>query len=106
MFGWLTRGGKAPGWLAISFDETAVEFAHARHVRGAMAAQISKYAARDLRDGQSTLERVKRDNRLASYQCSTLLRPGEYDLLMIEAPSVPRTEMKSALRWKVKDLVD
>jgi MSHA biogenesis protein MshI len=106
MFGWLARGGSTPGWLAVSFDETSVEFAHARRVRGAIAAQVSKYAARDLRDGQSTIERVKRDDRLAGYQCSTLLRPGEYDLLMVEAPGVPRAEMKSALRWKVKDLVD
>src|SRR5256885_10413361 len=39
-------------------------------------------------------------------QCSTMLRSGEYDMVLVEAPSVPRAEMKSALRWKVKDMVD
>lgn len=106
MLGWLTRGGGTPGWLAVSFDEASAEFAHARRVRGAKAAQVFKYAAHELHDGQSTIERIKRDYRLASYQCSTLLRPGEYDLLMVEAPNVPRAEMKGALRWKVKDMVD
>jgi MSHA biogenesis protein MshI len=35
-----------------------------------------------------------------------MLRAGEYDLLLVEAPNVPRAELKSALRWKVKDMVD
>jgi MSHA biogenesis protein MshI len=105
MFGWLTQGGRAPGWLAVSFDETSVQFAHARRARGPKAAQVSRYAARELGPA-SSIERVKRDYRLAAYQCSTMLRPGEYDLLLVEAPNVPRAEMKSALRWKVKDMVD
>src|SRR5258708_7328567 len=105
MFGWLKRGGKTPGWLAVSFDETALEFARARRVRGAKA-QVSSYAARELGEGKLSLERVKRDYRLAGNQCSTMLRPGEYDIVLVEAPNVPRGEMKSALRWKVKDLVD
>jgi len=105
VFGWLTRGGKTPGWLAVSFDAASVEFAHVRRGRGDKPVQVSTYAARDLRNGQS-VERVKRDYRLASYQCSTMLRAGEYDMLLVEAPNVPRAEMKSALRWKVKDMVD
>jgi len=105
MFGWLTQGGRTPGWLAVSFDETTVEFAHARRVRGPKAAQVSTYATRDL-GADASIDRVKRDHKLSSYQCSTMLRPGEYDLLLVEAPNVPRAEMKSALRWKVKDMVD
>ena len=104
MFGWLTRGGKTPGWLAVSFDAASVEFAHMRRLRGEKLVQVSTYAARDLRGGQS-VERVKRDHRLASYQCSTMLRAGEYDMLLVEAPNVPHAEMKGALRWKVKDMV-
>lgn len=100
MFGWLTQGGRTPGWLAVSFDETTVEFAHARRLRGPKAAHVSSYGI------HPSVERAKRDHRLSSYQCSTMLRPGEYDLLLVEAPNVPRAEMKSALRWKVKDMVD
>lgn len=105
MFGWLKRAGKTPGWLAVTFDEARLEFAHARRTRGA-AAQVSSYAARELNETRFTLERMKREFRLGSYQCSTMLRPGEYDIVLVEAPNVPRAEMKSALRWKVKDLVD
>jgi len=104
MFGWLQRGGKTPGWLAVTFDEARLEFAHARRVRG--AAEVSKYAARDLHDSRSPIDRVTRELKLGRYQCSTMLRAGEYDILLVDAPNVPRAEMKSALRWKVKGMVD
>jgi MSHA biogenesis protein MshI len=94
MVGWLKRGGSTQGWLAVSIDEAGLAFAHARRIRGAKA-QVSSYAAQG----------TKRDFA-ASAQCSTLLRGGEYDILMVEAPNVPRAEVKSALRWKVKDMVD
>ena len=40
------------------------------------------------------------------YRCTTLLHPAEYQLLMVDAPNVPREELKSAIRWRVKDLLD
>jgi len=94
MWGGLKRGGSTQGWLAVSIDESGLAFAHARRVREGKA-KVAGYA----------VDSAKRD-LAAGVQCSTLLRPGEYDMLMIEAPNVPRGEMKSALRWKVKDMVD
>lgn len=105
MFGWLQRAGRTPGWLAVTFDEARLEFAHARRMRGA-AAQVSTYAARDLHEARSPIERVTRELKLGRYQCSTMLRAGEYDILLVDAPNVPSAEMKSALRWKVKGMVD
>jgi MSHA biogenesis protein MshI len=104
MFGWLQRGGKTPGWLAVTFDEARLEFAHARRIRG--SAQVSKYEARDLHDARAPLDRVTRELKLGRYQCSTMLRAGEYDIVLVDAPNVPRAELKSALRWKVKGMVD
>jgi MSHA biogenesis protein MshI len=94
MWGWLKRGGNTQGWLAVSIDEGGLAFAHARRSRLGKAS-VSRYA----------VDRGKRD-LVATAQCSTLLRAGEYDMLMVEAPNVPRAEMKGALRWKVKDMVD
>ena len=105
MFGWLHRGGKSPGWLAVTFDEARLEFAHARRMRGA-AVQVSRYAARDLHEARQPVERMTRELKLGRYQCSTMLRAGEYDILLVDAPNVPSAEMKSALRWKVKGMVD
>lgn len=105
MLDWLKGGGKTPGWLAVSFDDAALQFAHARREAG-VRALVSSYAARELGGGKATAERLSREFKLSHHQCSTLLRAGEYDLLLVEAPNVPRGELKSALRWKVKDMVD
>ncbi|TAK87897.1 MAG: agglutinin biogenesis protein MshI [Betaproteobacteria bacterium] len=105
MLDWLKGGGRTPGWLAVSFDDASLRFAHARREAG-VRALVSTYGARDLGAGKGTLERLTREFKLSHYQCSTMLRAGEYDLLLVEAPNVPRAELKSALRWKVKDMVD
>lgn len=37
---------------------------------------------------------------------SLVLSPGEYQLLPLDAPAVPPQEMKMAVRWRIKDLID
>jgi MSHA biogenesis protein MshI len=49
------------------------------------------------------LERVKDEHALGRLVCTTLLAPGEYQMLLVEAPSVPESELKTAIRWKVKE---
>jgi len=39
-------------------------------------------------------------------RCTTLLGTGDYQLLLTEAPDVGADELKQALRWKIKDLID
>ena len=40
------------------------------------------------------------------YRTSYLLNAGEYQLLSPDAPAVPKAELKQAVRWKVKDMID
>lgn len=35
-----------------------------------------------------------------------VLAPGSYQLLLIEAPDVPVEELRAAVRWRIKDLID
>ena len=37
---------------------------------------------------------------------SALLHPNDYQLLMVEAPEVPSSELKAAIRWRIRDLID
>lgn len=52
------------------------------------------------------LARLRRTHHLAQFRCVTLLAPGEYQLLQAEAPAVPAAELKTALRWRIKDQLD
>lgn len=38
--------------------------------------------------------------------CNLVLSPEDYNLLLVEAPSVPASELRDALRWRIRDLID
>jgi len=104
VLGWLAREKKSPGWFAISLDADAMQFAHGRFQPGAKSL-ISAYGTQSLAEGQG-LPKLAHQMKRGQYECAALLRPGEYQLLLVDAPSVPREELKSALRWKIKDMID
>ena len=53
-----------------------------------------------------TLERIGKELNIERYRCSNLLTQGQYQLLSVEAPNVPRDELKTAVRWRLKDSLD
>jgi MSHA biogenesis protein MshI len=57
-------------------------------------------------DTPQAFARRARSLGLQSGYVTALLRPQECQLLQIEAPTVPAAELKSAARWRIKDLVD
>lgn len=44
--------------------------------------------------------------RKSNQPCSTIMGLGDYTILSVEAPDVPPTELKAAVRWQIKDLID
>lgn len=55
---------------------------------------------------EKVLARAASDYDLARSRCTTVLDPGEYSLLLTEAPDVPPDELRAAIRWRIKDLID
>ncbi len=45
-------------------------------------------------------------NDLKNSQAVGVVAPGDYQVLQIEAPNVPRNEMNQAAAWRVRDLID
>ena len=39
-------------------------------------------------------------------RCATLLTAREYQISAVEAPNVPEAELKTAMRWRMKDVID
>lgn len=52
------------------------------------------------------LKQAVTDAGMNKMACSTLLEPDDYQLLMVEAPEVPAAELKAAIRWRIRDLID
>ncbi len=57
-------------------------------------------------DDVETLQRLRRELHLDRFSCATLLPARQYQLQSIDAPNVPEAEMKSAVRWRLKDFLE
>ncbi|MFL6657961.1 MAG: agglutinin biogenesis protein MshI [Massilia sp.] len=53
-----------------------------------------------------TLEKAARELQAAHYQCANLLGGREYQMLAVESPNVQSDELKAAVRWRLKDMLD
>jgi MSHA biogenesis protein MshI len=97
---------RATDWLAVSLFPDRVEVAQIeRGAGGRPAVRIcDSYAKHG--SAVETLRRLRKSLRPNRFQCSALLQPGEYQMQLVEAPPVPVAELKSAVRWKLKDLLD
>ena len=96
MFGFLTRRGKQqPGWLSISLQPGRLHFAHA--MPGAERISIARCGTEAIGDDKA-LERLVKERGFDRYRCLTILAPSDYQLLLVEAPSVPPAELKNAAR--------
>lgn len=54
----------------------------------------------------SVFKKWARGLELSNLPCTTVLDASQYRLLTTEAPNVPAEELRAALRWKIKDLID
>jgi len=57
-------------------------------------------------DQEKVLARAASDYDLGRSRCTTVLDASEYSMLLTEAPDVPPDELRAAIRWRIKDLID
>jgi MSHA biogenesis protein MshI len=43
---------------------------------------------------------------LTKRPCTTVMELGDYSILSVDAPDVPPNELRAAIRWQIKDLID
>jgi MSHA biogenesis protein MshI len=101
----LWNRGAAPGWLAIELGEGSVSLAHVVPEGGQPALKFAEERPWDAAEPKS-LERVAREFGVKRFRCTTLLKPQEYNILLVEAPAVKPEELRSAVRWRIKDMLD
>lgn len=102
---WFGRGRKQSGWMAVGLQPDAIAVVHARS-DGRDTPQVDQWTLRATRDFPAELARLSKDLSLSRYQCTTLLDPGDYQMLVVDAPEVPKAELKGAIRWRLKDMLD
>lgn len=99
------RSVREPGWVAVSLQPGELSYVHGQYAPGGES--VVERCGTHALDGEfAGLDRLAKELGFARFQCATLLGPGEYKLLLVEAPNVPRTELKTAIRWRIKDMLE
>jgi len=102
-------GSKAlkPGWFCINLMPDRVDVCHVL-AAGRERPEIALCDSYKKEGGDAaTLARLRRELHLDRHRCTTLLRPGDYQVVQIEASAnVPESEARGAARWRIKDMID
>jgi len=103
--GLFSKSKKNDGWLTIAFHGDGVCVGSVKRVRdGKASVETAAFYPASPSHSPELLERLAREMRGAG--CGTLLGGREYQLLQLDAPNVPAEELKTAVRWRLKDMLD
>jgi MSHA biogenesis protein MshI len=50
--------------------------------------------------------RLLRRYDVRNHRCTALIPRSQYQVLLLEAPQIPAHELKAAMRWRIKDMID
>ncbi|TFW17328.1 agglutinin biogenesis protein MshI [Massilia arenosa] len=94
------------GLLAFAFPADGVLSAIVRRVTGARpVVELARFFPLPTLDADG-FEKIGKELRAAGYTCGTVLAGTQYQILSVEAPNVPPDELKTAVRWRLKDMLD
>ena len=108
MFPLFRARSKARGVSAFSIDERGIALATISRREGDTPVLLA-HDYRELEPLDSPAETLKNmvdTHRMAKQSASLVVAPLSHSLLLIEAPDVPPAELKAAVRWRIKDLID
>ena len=90
------------GWFSIGLGAHGIYLAKIKFV-GAMPSVVRCEYHDTGTVAAASLDKLRREAGIGTHDVTTLLAPGEYQMVLVEAPNVPADEMKTAVRWKIKD---
>ncbi len=94
------------GIVAVCFQNGRVDVARVQRGDGAQPILDLCVSIPREESEAETLAHLRRDYHLARVPCVTLMPSVDYQLQVMEAPEVPEAELKSAVRWRLKDVLD
>ncbi|TCS39080.1 MSHA biogenesis protein MshI [Paucimonas lemoignei] len=105
--GLFAKSKKNAGYLAIGLRADGLCAVHIkRSVSAKPEVELLAFYPGNLQSTEGLLERLSKDVHAVRYQCGTMLAADEYQILTLEAPNVPADELKAAIRWRLKDMLD
>ncbi len=98
---------QSKGLVAVGFQPDGVSLVQVLRDK-AQTPQLAVCAFRAcaVAERRKTLQEMVKQHSLTGAHCVSVLEPGSYQLLQIEAPDVDAAELKAAVRWRVKEFID
>lgn len=93
---------RGAGWLAVVLAKNGVYLSKIE-LKDAMPRVVRCEFHQIGTVSVASLDKLRRAAKISSFDFTTLLAPSEYQMLMVETPNVPANELKTAVRWKIKD---
>lgn len=101
------RKAQAPGLTGLALGDQYFTLAHITRQRDQVL--LDRCVQVDVRNPQQLRESLPAQVAQLELQgstCNAVLGARDYNLYLIEAPAVEPDEMRAAVRWKIKDLID
>ncbi|HLP98877.1 MAG TPA: agglutinin biogenesis protein MshI [Sideroxyarcus sp.] len=96
------RGSREDAWAAVTLGKRGVHVAQVKHLGSRPQVTMCSFHALS-EVTPVALEKICKESHLDASRVTTLLSANEYQLMMVDAPNVPVDELKTAIRWKIKD---
>jgi MSHA biogenesis protein MshI len=105
MFSIFRRNDRARGHIGLHRSDGGVAIAEVLAASSDGRAKLAHCSYEHAADGDALARAVK---HLSNRKLPTVsvLPPSSYHMLLVEAPAVPDTELRAAVRWRIKDLID
>ena len=97
-----TRTNRNAGWFAIGVSDQGVHFVRVQNAGNSPKVVMCLFYP-ETNVTSAVLEKMRKDTHVGNFQFTTVLAPGEYQMLLVDAPNVPVDELKTAIRWRIKD---
>lgn len=105
-----STGGKscriAMRWLPGSVDLAGVAWSADGRPQMVMCESYRREAESGRGDKAQVLAQLATEKHLRNCKWSTLLTADDYHAMTMDAPAVQTNELKEALRWQIKDMID
>jgi MSHA biogenesis protein MshI len=93
--------------LAVAFSADGILAASVRRMpEGLPQVKLARFVSADKPRTPEGIQKFSREVHASQYTCLAVLGQGEYQFLSVEAPAVPAEELKVAIRWRLKDMID
>jgi MSHA biogenesis protein MshI len=104
--GWFAKGKRRSGWLALGMQRDRIDLVHVKRAAARKPEITLCDSYRKEGSDAETLARLRKELKLEEYRCTTVLKSEDYQMHQLDAPNVPAAELRTAVRWRVKDIID